>query len=106
MLCLLWAQELWMFYLAAVLFGLFWGGFNTSFMVLISDIFGLRRLGVILGSITVAFTAGSSVGPPFAGFIFDLSGEYDTVFLAGAISLVVASIFLTLVKSNVQTKLP
>jgi len=106
MICLLWANELWMFYLAAVLLGLFWGGITPATMVLIGDIFGLRSLGVIVGTISVAWMLGSSIGPLLGGFIFDLSGGYKAAFYAGTISLVVTSLFLPLVRPVERTKLP
>jgi MFS family permease len=84
---LMWSQRLWMLYLFAIVFGFLWGGAGTTVTALIGDIFGMRRLGAIMGVITAGWAFGAAVGPALGGYIFDVSGNYFIAFGAGAVAL-------------------
>ncbi len=94
----LWLQltrELWMLYLFGIVFGFAYGGTMALQPLLAAELFGLSSLGVILGSVTFAYTIGGAAGPVLAGHIFDITGSYRLAFLACAV-LVVIAILLTL----------
>jgi MFS family permease len=93
LLFLLWARELWMFYVFALLFGLGWGGMGPATAALISNTFGLGRLGAILGLLDVGFNIGAAIGPVVAGLIYDLKQSYFLSFLLG-IGLILAIVVL------------
>ena len=78
---LIFAKEMWMFYIFAVVFGIAQGGFITLFSVVTAELFGLVSLGAILGGITLFATIGDAIGAPIAGSIFDITGNYTLAFL-------------------------
>jgi sugar phosphate permease len=78
---LIFAQEMWMFYIFAVVFGIAQGGFITLLSVVTAELFGLVSLGAILGGIVVFATVGDAIGAPLAGGIFDISGNYSLAFI-------------------------
>lgn len=88
---LMWSQRLWMLYLFAVVFGFLWGGSGATVTALIGDIFGMRRLGAIMGVITAAWALGAALGPAIGGYIFDVSGSYFIAFGAAAVALFAAA---------------
>jgi len=95
---LIWAQELWMFYVFALIYGFGFGGFGPAVAALAGDIFGLRRIGTILGVLDIGFGTGAAIGPVIGGLIFDVSNSYFLAFLIGAVALAVASLLTTLVR--------
>lgn len=95
---LIWAQDMWMFYLFAVMFGLAWGGMAPSAAALVGDTFGLGRLGSILGVLDVGYGIGAGIGPVIAGLVFDISNSYYIAFLFGVGAMVIATILIALVK--------
>jgi len=105
MLWLLRSQELWMFYLFAVVYGFGYGGFDPPVVAMIGDIFGPRSLGVIMGSLVVGWSLGAAVGPIIGGYIFDVSGSYSWAFLMGALAMLVAGLLVALVSPGQRAKL-
>ena len=101
---LLWlqvAQELWMLYLFAVLYGLAHGGLFTIVSPITAEHFGLRAHGVLFGIVVFGGTVGGAIGPVLAGYIFDLSGSYRLAFWT---CTVVAAIGLGLILSLRQAR--
>jgi len=98
MLWLLWARDLWMFYLFAILLGLAWGGMGPAMAALIGDTFGLSKLGVILGVLDVGFSTGAATGPVIGGLIFDISNNYFLAFSLGTSIMLVATVLITLIR--------
>jgi len=86
---LLAAKEVWMFYLFASIFGFAYGSLQVLFSPMVAELFGLRSHGVILGLSSFAGTIGGAIGPVLAGYIFDISGSYNTAFLiSGGVSVI------------------
>jgi len=77
---LLFAEEIWTFYLFAVLCGLGFGGLITLLPVVAAELFGLESLGVILGGTIFVGTIGDALGAPVSGMTFDIIGSYDLAF--------------------------
>jgi len=89
------AQELWMFHLFAILFGVGFGGLATLLSPTVAELFGMRAHGAILEMATAAWAIGGAVGSLLAGHIFDVTGSYYLAFLVlGALS--VTGLVLTL----------
>ena len=89
LLWLLFARDLWMFYLFAVIFGLAYGGWASLVSLIVAELFGLASLGVILGAITLVEEIGHAIGPVLTGWIFDFTGSYQLAFsLCVAISMI------------------
>lgn len=98
LLCLLWARELWTFYIFALMFGLGWGGMGPATAALIGDTFGLVRLGAILGLIDVGFNVGAAIGPVVGGLIYDLRQSYFLSFLLGVGLILVTMVLIPFIR--------
>ncbi len=95
--------EVLMLYLFVIAFGFAHGGMGPSESPLVAGLFGLSSHGLIFGIISFGFTIGASVGPLLTGYLFDVSGSYQTAFLTCAcltIAGLVLAILLTPVKSE------
>lgn len=99
---LVWMRDLWMFYLFAVIAGLSWGGLGTIIPTLISDVFGVRSLGTIMGTLLAGWSVGAAIGPAVGGFIFDVTNDYSLAFLAGAVAMLIAALLSALIRSEVE----
>ena len=93
---LLFAKEIWMFYLFAVVFGFAYGGIVPLFPVVPAELFGIKSLGIILGAIMFLGTIGGAIGAPLTGSIFDITGSYRLAFLI-CIAICTAAVILSLV---------
>ena len=94
---LLSAEEIWMFYVFAVIFGFANGGFTTLFSVVTAELFGLASLGAIIGGFVIFATLGEALGAPVSGTIFDITGSYRVAFLLSigtSTVAVIISVFL------------
>ena len=90
---LLFAREIWAFYVFAVMLGLAFGGIVVLQIVITSELFGLSSLGMILGGLTLFITIGEALGAPLAGSIFDITGSYSLAFL---ISVIISALAIIL----------
>jgi len=85
---LLFARELWMLNLFAVIFGFSYGGMQTLFSPIVAELFGLRSHGTILSTAALAGTVGAVVGPLLAGYVYDIRGSYSVaLFLCGLLCI-------------------
>ena len=85
-------RSVWMFYLFAVIYGMGVNGGGIMEPIIVAELFGMKSHGLILGVVSFVFTIGGAVGPLVTGFLFDLTGNYQTAFLVCAILNVVAVI--------------
>jgi MFS family permease len=100
---LLFAREIWAFYLFAVVFGLAYGGFIPLLTVVPAELFGVKSLGVILGALMLYSTLGSAGGAPISGYIFDITGSYNTALI---ITVILCSITAVLGLILLKQKAP
>jgi len=91
MLLLSGTPHLQMLELFAVIFGFFYGALDPPLAALIGELFGLRHIGVIMGILVTAWSAGAAVGPSLAGYLFDITGSYFFAFLVGMVSMLMLS---------------
>jgi len=83
------ARELWMLYLFAAFFAFGYGTMVALMSPTIAEFFGLSSVGVLLGIVNFAATIGCAIGPVLAGWLFDINGNYQLVFLlCAAIGLI------------------
>ena len=87
-----------MFYVFAVIYGFGYGGLDTPVAALLGDVFGLRNLGMIMGTLVIGWGIGAAVGPAVGGFLFDVNGSYSIAFLIGALAMMVAAFFVALIR--------
>ncbi|MFC1860827.1 MFS transporter [Chloroflexota bacterium] len=90
---LIWAHELWTFYLFALIFGLSWGGLSTTLTTLVGDVFGRRNIGILMGWQGFAWYGGAAIGPALGGLLFDATQSYTVAFIIGAVALLI-TVFL------------
>jgi MFS family permease len=103
---LLIANEVWMFYLFAVVFGFAWGGIATLISPSAAEPFGLSSHSMILGVISFIHFIGVALGPILAGVIFDIRGNYDWAFLgciAASVGGIISTALLTPTKKGRDT---
>jgi len=91
------ADELWMLYVFATVYGISHGGFFTVISPLIAEVFGIASHGSIFGIVVFFGTTGGAIGPVIAGQLFDLTGNYTITFrIITVISLIGLSLLLFL----------
>lgn len=100
MLWLIWAHDLWMLYLFAIVFGFAFSGLVAAMSALIGDIFGLRSIGSIVGMLDIGFGIGAAIGPFIGGLIFDVNGSYHSAFVIFASILLLQAFLITLVRQE------
>ena len=96
---LLWlslAEKEWMLYLFMVVAGFASGGMAASESPLTARLFGISSHGLIYGVVHVGFTIGAAAGPFITGYIFDLTGNYQSAFLTCA-ALGIIGLILTII---------
>jgi MFS family permease len=75
------AREAWMLFLFAVIYGLAHGSFFTAVSPTLAEFFGTRSHGLLFGIVLFSGTIGGAIGPLLAGRTFDITGNYQMVFL-------------------------
>jgi len=98
---LIFASELWAFYLFAIVFGFAYGGEVPQMPVLVGRFFGLRAVATLVGIVVFGATIGGAIGAWAAGQIFDMTQSYQMAYTIAAVaSLVVILITLRLKKEK------
>jgi len=80
-------------YALGFLYGVSYGGFMVVIPALTSYLFGLSAMGAIFATISIAEGVGFGLGSYLAGYIWDVTGSYQMMFLIG-IALVLVSMLL------------
>ena len=75
------AEALWHLIIFLAFFGPALGGTVALRSIILREHFGRRALGSIQGLITALMTIGALVGPAYAGWVFDVRGGYQMVWL-------------------------
>ncbi len=88
-LMLLVAQDAWMFYLFAVLFGIGLGGEMSAFPIINRQYYGDAPSGTTYGWQTLGGGMGMALGPLIGGYLWDVTGAFTmAVWLSFGLSLV------------------
>lgn len=85
------SSNLWMLYASAAMFGLGYGGHVPQLPAITGELFGLRRMGTILGTEGVFYGIAGGIGSLLAGHIFDKTGQYGIAFGLAATGLLVTA---------------
>ena len=94
---LLISGEVWMFYIFAIFFGFFHGAAIPLWTICAAEIFGMKSLGMIFGTVIMMGTIGGAIGAPMSGVIFDTTGNYNIAFIVGiciGVFTIISSILL------------
>jgi MFS family permease len=81
------ASSLAIFYLGAILFGIFWTATGPLTSALSGECWGLERMGRAFGAVFLSHQIGASIGPILGGMVFDRSGSYTAIFFVAALLL-------------------
>jgi len=92
----------WMLYLSAGIFGFGYGGHVPQFPALTGEIFGVARMGTIMGTNTIFYGVGGALGPVLAGYIFDASGKYTYAFLSASAAMLLTAALTFLLENPKQ----
>ena len=87
-----------MLYVIAMAFGFSFGGLDLLVIALVGEVFGTRRIGTIMGLMAACWGIGAAAGPATGGFTFDVTGSYFIAFGIGAAAMVIATLFVGLVR--------
>ena len=96
-LMLFWTQELWQFYLFAVLFGVGFGGEMSAFLVINRQYFGMGPVRTVFGFQSLGSGIGMATGGLLGSIIYDAFGAYDLAWMfsvAASLAGVVCILFL------------
>jgi len=88
-----------MFYLFAVIFGFSQGGAGPPVVAQFGNIFGLRNIGLIMGTLSAGWALGAALGPASGGYIFDISGNYTPALLVGMAAPLAAAVLTILLRA-------
>lgn len=75
-----------MLFVFALPFGFAYGGLVTQTPRVISELFGTKSMGAIMGVNAIFTSMGPALGPVIGAFIFDQTGSYSLAFLLGGLS--------------------
>ena len=86
------AGDFWSLAAFALLFGVFYGGWVAILPAVVTDHFGGRYVGGIIGILYTSVAFGTLLGPSVAGFVFDVSHSYVIPVAISAAANVVAAL--------------
>jgi len=78
-----------------VIYGVAVGANNVLSPLLVSETFGVKAFGRLMGSFGIPFTIGMAGGQFAAGYFWELQENYNTIFSAFALSFVAAGIAIS-----------
>jgi MFS family permease len=84
----------WMIGVFALVYGACYGGFVALVPAVLIDYLGTRNAGAIIGALYTSVAPGTLIGPPLAGYAYDLWGSY-TIPLIVAIALMALATLIT-----------
>ena len=94
------SNDIWLIYFTSALMGIGYGCWTVVLTVIVSDHFGTKNLGAIFGLLDSGVGIGGILGPYFAGYIFDLNGNYYVAFLFAAILMIMAVLLSILLRKE------
>jgi MFS family permease len=100
---LLLAKGLWMLYVFGVIFSFSLWATGGLVPAIAAELFGLRSIGTIYGSIGVGGSAGGAFGPMLVGYLYDATGSYQLGFVL-CLLVSTASLVALLMVKPIQTK--
>ncbi|MEE8374172.1 MAG: MFS transporter [Dehalococcoidia bacterium] len=83
-------RQPWMLFLFAIPFGFAYGGSMPQTPRVISELFGTKSMGGIMGVSGVFMSLGPALGPVIGTLIYDHTGSYALAFLVGGASALIA----------------
>ena len=84
-------SQIWPF---VIIYGLGIGAGGTLLPIVTRDIFGARDFSAMFGFVIVLLSAGNSIGAPLAGYMYDATGSYHSVFIIITAVYIAAIVFI------------
>lgn len=84
------SSQTWLVYSFPPLFAVGFSSRQSLYPTIAADLFHGRHFGSIVGITALFIGAGAGVGPWLGGYLYDLSGDYDSAFLAAIIFCLVS----------------
>ncbi|MCK5213304.1 MAG: MFS transporter, partial [Dehalococcoidia bacterium] len=76
--------------------GLGMGAAVTTFFATVADMFGGKHYGAIMGFVTFGFSLGGAFSPWFAGYLHDITGNYNLALGMVVTALIVGALLVLL----------
>ena len=92
------AEEAWMLFLFAVVYGLAHGGFFTVMSPTVAEFFGTGFHGLLFGTVLFSGTIGGSAGPLLTGHVFDITGGYRPAFITLTALAFIGFVLITILR--------
>jgi sugar phosphate permease len=89
---------------AAIIIAMGWGGLFTLYNMLAVNNFGLREIGRINGTVSLLESVGAGLGSWVTGLLFDVYGSYQVAFTALAVTVAIALVLSTQIRSEVDER--
>ena len=103
---LFWTQDVWTFYLFAVVFGISYGGETGGFPILLRRYYGQAPTGSPYGFQMLGAGLGMALGGWIGGPVFDIFGNYDWALWASIITSVAGAISILLLEPTDKLLIP
>lgn len=105
-LMLFWAQDLWQFYLFAVVFGIGYGGEGSAFPIINRQYFGRGPMGRSFGWQQFGAGVGMATGGWIGGVLFGFYGSYDTTIILSVLASVGGALVLVSMEPTDRLLIP
>ena len=102
LLCLIPVNGVGLLFLLAIVYGFGIGGGTAMESTIVAELFGLKSHGVILGVISFGFTIGAAIGPLVTGYLFDMTGNYQTAFLVCGVTGICGLLLSALLRPGIR----
>lgn len=83
-------KSLWQLFLFLALYAPTYGGLAALMQAIRAEYFGRKAFGTIMGFMAMVIMLGTMAGPLFAGYVWDITGNYRLAFTVFAIAALVA----------------
>ena len=93
--------RLWLF---VVVYGIAYGGAIPLFMSIVGEYFGRRRYATIRGFMQLFLIPATVLGPVYAGWVYDTTGDYQVAFMSFIGALLVGTVFVFLSRRPVPPR--
>ena len=91
-------QYWWQVILFVILYAPGYGGRGVLQDALRAEYYGRKFIGTIRGAMSMVQLGGLAAGPIFAGWVYDVTGSYQSAFLIFALCCAVAILFILMAK--------
>ncbi len=92
------ASSAWAFLAFAAIWGMVIGGWAPLMPTVAGELFGLRRIGSIVGAVSMTYGIGGAIGLYGAGYVFTATDSYTAAYSVGVGALLVSAAVVLLLK--------